>query len=373
MSLTGNDNDDFIIEEVTNFLQDTRLIDGDFEFDLDFDVENIALELDNGENTFEQPDPLQELVVVHMNDDSKMGDEAISGILCIPTSDSDKSENHSPFPSSTQLKNPNLNEIPVNHPKSIPSTCNSYSEVIDEHLEKIGDDDDDDDMIKCQSDNLQKKVTNELHEISLNPSPLTVPTEVIKIMVYSNNETNPINHPKKTTTSTKHDKSNSNDVINNFLESGDSDDDDDDILKFQFNVNNTLEQLVKTMKQTELSRLSLSLAQQTLESCNSRVMVPNNNCFNRRNSVKSPSLNFYNHMQHSNTVLNKYNDVPLSSSPFQTSRRGSIGSSKSKASRRFSLDKPKASRRNSIGKTMKRSLQNRRSSWCSRHLNKYCA
>lgn len=357
MSLTGDDKDDFIIEEVTNFLQDTRLIDGDFEFDLDFDVENIALELDNGENTFEQPDPLQELVVVHMNDDSKMGDEAISDILCIPTSDSDKSENHSPFPSSTQLKNPNLNEIPVNHPKSIQSTCNSYSEVIDEYLEQSGDDDD---------------ITNELHEISLNPSPLTVPPEVIKIMVYSNNETNPINHPKKTTTSTKHNKSNSNHVINNFLESGDSDD-DDDILKFQFNINNTLEQLVKTMKQTELSRLSLSLAQQTLESCNSRIMVPNNNCFNRRNIVKGPSLNFYNHMQHSNAVLNKYNDVPLSSSPFQTSRRGSIGSSKSKASRRFSLDKPKASRRNSIGKTMKRSLQNRRSSWCSRQLNKYCA
>jgi len=350
MSLTGDDKDDFIIEEVTNFLQDTRPIDGDFEFDLDFDAENIALELDNGENTFEQPDPLQELVMVHMNDDSKKGDKAISDILYIPTSDSDKSENHSPFPSSTQLKNPNLNEIPVNHPKSIQSTSNSYSEVIDEYLEQSGDDDD---------------ITNELHEISLNPSPLTIPPEVIKIMVYSNNETNPINHPKKTTTSTKHNKSNSNYVINNFLESGDSDD-DDDILKFQFNVNNTLEQLVKTMKQTELSRLSLSLAQQTLESCNSRIMVPNNNCFNRRNIVKG-------HMQHSNAVLNKYNDVPLSSSPFQTSRRGSIGSSKSKASRRFSLDKPKASRRNSIGKTMKRSLKNRRSSWCSRHLNEYCA
>merc|ERR1712151_1286176 len=72
------------------------------------------------------------------------------------------------------------------------------------------------------------------------------------------NETNNNNYIKKsiissssTTTTTmtqqqEHTKSNS--------------DDNNDIIKFQSNINNTLEQLLKTMKQTELSRIYLNLA-----------------------------------------------------------------------------------------------------------------
>merc|ERR1712151_24689 len=213
------------------------------------------------------------------------------------------------------------------------------------------------------------------------------------------NETNNNNYIKKsiissssTTTTTmtqqqEHTKSNSDDnFINELMQSG-GDDDNNDIIKFQSNINNTLEQLLKTMKQTELSRIYLNLARQQQKpaamgsSSNSgseqqkheqqqqhqwalQPTINSNDC-HRRNSVNSPSLTVFNHMQHNNNnAFNNYYDMDNSnrsmnmnmimnnppSALFQASRRGSIANSsnKPKVSRRVSLEKPKVGRRTSL-------------------------
>jgi len=258
MSLFDYNEDELNLLEVTNFLQDTRLLDGNFELDCDVEDRLIDQDDDNEEKVEEidqlpyEHDPLHELDAVPMIDST--------------------------------IDNENIPDVPI-----------------------------DDDYSK---------------EDSLHPSPSDTPGLE---SVYSNNETIPVDyHPELM-------QSDMQSSTNNLNSEGVVDDlaRDDDMIQFQFNINNTLEQLLKTMKQTELSRLSLNLAQQAFESghaCN-RMRAANSN-FDRRNSVNSPSLTIFNHMHHNTTLstnnrfVNPSTRLLKSNPPFKASRRLSVGKSK---------------------------------------------
>jgi len=115
-------------------------------------------------------------------------------------------------------------------------------------------------------------------------------------------------------------------------------------IKFQFNINNTLENLIQTMKKTEHTRHLLALTRSAKSSKDIRRTLGKQR-FHRRNSVDSPLLTIFNHIPdplpnevhpiaNAMEIRNQYMDLSTSTSKIKKSN------ALMKACRRISIGKP---------------------------------
>lgn len=323
-----NDNIDFDVADVSNFLEDTRLIDSEFEIDHDELEEFFDSEEKKEPKTSLEHDPLLEFQVMN---DTMTENEQISEILDLPTinvSENDKVQGnmaklpmHEIIPDFTSdLKDLDLNKT------DIPDKFHSKNFSNPGHDGNF----DDDAMMRFQA-----SINNSLEQLkSMKQSPTNASD-------MKNQDFNMTSNPYVETV-----PSNGNSLPENI-----DCDDSDDLIKFQKDINNSLESLLVTMKKTELSRLSLATMKELMVTENQNQYTKAHK-YLRRNSFNSPMLSVFNHMQNSHP-----NEFDSSADESDDSNRFMNQSS------RKPTTVSKVSRRLSIGKPMRhRSKQNRRSS-----------
>jgi len=322
-----NDNINFDVADISNFLEDTMLLDSEYEIDHD-ELEEF---FDNEEKK-EPKAPLDHdpLIEFQGMNDLMNENEQISELLELPTisiSENDQVQENmakSPMHEIIHDFTSDLKELDLNK-TDIPNEFdfNNVSNTV--HVRQF----EDAEMMKFQA-----SINNSLEHLkSMKQSPPSNPSSAMKNQDFNQYaETMPSNE----------------DSIPTNIEYDES----DNMIKFQKDINNSLESLLHTMKKSELSRLSLATMKELMATDNQFKKAPK---FLRRNSLNSPMLSVFHHKQ--NFHPHESSDSSADESDIDNNKFMNQSCSKpttvSKASRRLSIGKPmryrsKQNRRNSL-------------------------